>query len=306
MYKVEKIRKKINIKGPVREREPLNTHTTFQTGGPADIYMEPEDPEELIRIIIGLNELEIPWFILGGGANILVSDKGVRGAVISTKRLSRIGLTGDILTMEAGLDISQGALKAGRWGLGGLEFIYGMPGSVGGALWMNARCYGGEISRNLLWTEILNEQNERERVPFRESDWDYKVSPFQNRECVILSAAFRMHREKTQVLIPRMDEIKNDRERKGHYRAPCGGSTFKNNRSFGSPSGILIEQAGLKGTKIGGAAVSSWHGNIVINENHASSAEIARLIELVQQRVQEETGYLLEPEVLKVGEWSDC
>ncbi len=305
MYKVEKIRKKINIKGPVREQEPLNSHTTFQTGGPADIYMEPEDTEELIRIVRALKELEIPCFILGGGANILVSDKGVRGVVISTSRLNRIGLTGEVLTLESGLDISLAALKAGRWGLAGLEFIYGMPGSVGGALWMNARCYGGEISRSLIWTEILNEKLERERIPFRESDWDYKVSPFQNRECVILSAAFRMQRKKASDLISRMDDIKNDREQKGHYRAPCGGSTFKNNRSFGAPSGVLIERAGLKGTRIGGAAVSSWHGNILINENHATSTEIASLIELVQQKVQAETGYLLEPEVLKVGEWSD-
>ncbi len=287
----------------MKENEPLNIHTTFQTGGPADIFAEPDSPEELRNLLLTLKDLKIPRFILGGGANILVSDKGIRGAVISMKRLNRIGLDRNTLVLGAGLEVSLGALKAARWGLGGLEFIYGMPGSVGGALWMNARCYGGEISRIFQWADILNENLEPERIHFREEDWDYKRSPFQDRECVILSGAFRMRKEASTELIKEMEAIREDRKQKGHYRAPCGGSTFKNNRAFGAPSGVLIEQAGLKGTRIGGAAVSDWHGNILINENGATSEDISRLIELVQNRVREKTGFYLEPEVLKVGEW---
>ena len=308
VYKLVNLNRKININGILREDEPLNIHNTFQTGGKADIYAEPANRKELLLLLKVLREENIPWFILGGGANILISDRGVRGAVINMGRLNRIALdhtpcSGDTLIMEAGLGISRGAEKAARWGLKGMEFIYAMPGSVGGALWMNARCYGGEISHIFSWADIVNENLDMERIFFKEDDWMYKKSPFQNRDCVILSAAFRVNKGNRKELQKKMAFIREDRASKGHFRAPCAGSTFKNNRDFGVPSGILIEKAGLKGTRLGGAAVSDWHGNILINEKDASSAEIAELIELVQKTVQKETGFLLEPEVLKIGEW---
>ena len=304
VYKLENIRKKINIKGLMREDEPLKRHNTFRTGGPADLYIEPSGPEELLKVLRVLQEEGIPRFILGGGANILVSDRGFRGAVIHTGRLKRITLNGNILVLEAGLPVADASLKAGRWGLEGLEYLSAMPGTVGGALWMNARCYNGEISHNFLWADIINEKLEIERIPFRKEEWDYKKSPFQNRNCVILAGAFAMKRGDRHQLLCRMEQIEQDRRAKGHFKAPCAGSTFKNNRAFGAPSGVLIEQAGLKGLRIGGAAVSDWHGNILINSDNASSDDIAALIELVRQKVQETSGCLLEPEVIKIGDWN--
>ena len=301
--KIVNLIRKININAVIRENEPLNTHNCFQTGGTADLFIEPSSPQELLAVMKVLKQEGIPRFILGGGANILVSDKGVRGAVIHTGRLNRISLENDSLILGVGLPVSEASLKAARWGLRGLQFIYGMPGSVGGALWMNARCYSGEISHIFEWADIINEEMEIERIPYREEDWAYKKSPFQRRDCVILSGAFRMERASARDLLNKMDQIKQDRKQKGHYRAPCAGSTFKNNRDFGFPSGVLIEKAGLKGRRLGGAAVSDWHGNILINEKDATSAEIAELMHLVQEKVREETGFLLEAEVLKIGEW---
>ena len=305
VYKLSNLNRKINIRGNIREEEALKSHTSFRTGGKADLFAEPADEEDMIQLLKELKELEVPWFILGGGANILVSDKGIRGMVISMVNLDSMKLKGTALTLGAGMPVSDGAAYAADKGLKGLEFIYAMPGSVGGALWMNARCYDGEVASVLKGATILNEDLEKEYIPFKSEDWDYKKSPFQNRNCIILSAEFSLIQGESGKLWKRMLEIRKDRDDKGHFRAPCGGSTFKNNRAFGAPSGKLIEEAGLKGMRLGGAAVSDWHGNILINEKNATASEISSLICLVQKKVQEKTGFLLEPEVLRVGDWED-
>ncbi|MDC7233134.1 MAG: UDP-N-acetylmuramate dehydrogenase [Spirochaetales bacterium] len=305
MYKLINLNRKINIRGIIREEEPLNKHTSFRCGGCADLFAVPADEEDLIQLLRELKEMNIPWFILGGGANVLVSDKGIRGMVISMENLDDVSLKEHVLTVGAGMAVSDAAAYAADQGLEGLEFIYAMPGSVGGALWMNARCYDSEIAVVLRGATILNAELNKEYIPFREEDWEYKKSPFQNRNCIILSAEFSLKQGKSEDLWTRMLEIRRDRDEKGHFRAPCGGSTFKNNRAFGAPSGKLIEEAGLKGTRIGGAAVSEWHGNILINENDATAGEISDLIKLVQDKVYRQTGFLLEPEVLKVGEWEE-
>lgn len=295
--------KKIRIRGDIKEKLCLGEFCTFNTGGPADFFVIPEDEEDLQNLLVQLKEQNIPWFILGGGANILVSDKGIRGAVISTARLNTVTEIPGGLRCGAGLEISLAADAAAERALAGIEFFHAMPGSVGGALWMNARCYGGEISRIFRGASVLNENLEKDYIPFKAEDWAYKVSPFQNRQYIILSGDFTLKPGNRKELMLKMEEIRQDREAKGHFRAPCGGSTFKNNRAFGAPSGKIIEEAGLKGLRLGGAAVSSWHGNILINENRARAADIDRLIRLVQKKVKEKTGFLLEPEILKVGDW---
>ncbi len=303
MYKLINLERKINIRGSLRENEPLVNHTCFRIGGTADLYAEPQDRDDLLVLLRGLRELDIPWFILGGGANILVSDRGVRGMVISMVRFDSVSLNENILTLGAGLPVSDGAAYAADRGFKGMEFIYAMPGSVGGALWMNARCYEGEISGIFKSALVINEDLELERITMDLNQWDYKKSPFQERNCIILSAEFRLTGGISSLLWDRMMEIRKDRTDKGHFRAPCGGSTFKNNRAFGAPSGKIIDEAGLRGFRIGGAAVSEWHGNILINENNATADEMHRLIELVQDRVFEKTGFRLEPEVIMVGDW---
>ncbi len=299
------LKRKINIRGIIREDEPLTGYTSFRIGGKADYYAEPADESDFTDLLKQLKELKVPWFILGGGANLLIADKGIRGFVISTANLDRVSLEGTTLTLGAGLPVSDGAAYAADQGLEGLEFIYAMPGSVGGALWMNARCYDGEIASVFKGARILNENLEIQYIPFKAEQWEYKVSPFQNRPWIILSADFELKNGDSTALWSRMLEIREDREDKGHFNAPCGGSTFKNNRDFGAPSGKLIEEAGLKGTRIGGAAVSDWHGNILINEDGASASDMDNLIRKVQKKVKDETGFLLEPEVLKVGDWGD-
>jgi UDP-N-acetylmuramate dehydrogenase len=305
VYKLINMKRKINIRGSLREQEPLKNHTSFRIGGKADLFAEPLDEVDLLNLLYDLKEMEIPWFILGGGANILIADKGIRGMVISMARLDSVVLKGKILKLGAGLPVSDGAAYAADKSLKGLEFIYSMPGSVGGALWMNARCYGGEIAESLKGGEIINEKLEREYIPFKKEDWAYKKSPFQNRNCIILSAEFDLREGNPSDLWSLMREIRKDREDKGHFRAPCGGSTFKNNRAFGAPSGQIIEETGLKGLRLGGAAISDWHGNILINEKNATADELDKLIRLVQKKVLERTGFLLEPELIRVGDWED-
>jgi len=305
VYKLINLKRKINIKGLLRENEPLRNHTSFRIGGRADLYAEPQDREDLLMLLRGLKDLEIPWFILGGGANILVSDRGFRGVVISMSRFDTVSLRGNVLSLGAGLPVTDGAAYAADRGFKGLDFIYAMPGSVGGALWMNARCYEGEISRIFKSALIINEGLELEKVSFNKDQWSYKKSPFQERNCIIVSAEFNLTSGVPSLLWSRMIQIRKDRIDKGHFRAPCGGSTFKNNRAFGAPSGKIIEGAGLKGLRLGGAAVSDWHGNILINENNATSSEMFRLIRYVQERVFKQTGFQLETEVIMVGDWEE-
>ena len=177
---------------------------------------------------------------------------------------------------------------------------------------MNARCYDEEIADKVLWIEVMDREGLIYRMPMNREEWSYKHSPFQSgggRELIILSAGFSLTPGEHEGLADpgsikkRMLEKRDDREKKGHYRAPCAGSAFKNNRSFGAPSGVLIENCGLKGRKIGAAAVAPWHANIIINEGGAKSADIRGLLDEVAAEVELSTGFRMEAEVLMVGDW---
>ncbi|MDR1901547.1 MAG: UDP-N-acetylmuramate dehydrogenase, partial [Treponema sp.] len=187
--------------------------------------------------------------------------------------------------------------------LSGLEFLAGMPGLVGGALWMNARCYEKSLSDVLLETEILDEELNRLRLPFKAEDFGYKKSPFQERKCLILSARFAVTFRAASEIRKEIMEHRRDREEKGHYLYPSAGSAFKNNRAFGAPTGKIIDDLGLRGLRSGGARVAPWHGNIFINTGHASAADIRSLMDEVGRRVKEERGFDLEPEILFAGDW---
>jgi len=298
----EKI-KKINIDGSVSFGEEMKKFTTFKTGGPADIFVRAASSDDVRKICIFAEKNDAPLFILGGGANILVADKGIRGITLFTGDLKSVYREGTELVCQSGIDVNSLAEAALRENLSGLEFIYGMPGTAGGALWMNARCYGGEISHIFNWADVLNENNEIERIPFRKEDWGYKKSPFQNRKVLILKACLCLTPGKNEDIRSEMDKNYRDRESKGHFKAPCAGSVFKNNRDFGKPSGQLIDEVGLRGLRIGSAVVSDFHANIIINEGGAKASDILDLINLVRDKVKEKTGYELEPEVIPVGDW---
>lgn len=292
-----------NIEGILLTSEPMWRHTTFAVGGPADYYAVPSGEEDLKTLLLSAARSRIKIFMLGGGSNLLVSDAGIRGLVIDTHRLDEYHIDDGLLVLGAGLPVSDAVWRAGSAGLAGLEFLFGMPGTVGGALWMNARCYDSEVADLLEWMDVMDQDGHVRRIEADRKEWAYKRSPLQQGGLIALRAAFRVTQGDKNTLRSSMREKRNDREEKGHYRFPCAGSAFKNNRSFGAPSGVLIDRCGLKGFRIGGASVSSWHGNIIINDRGAEASDIRRLLEEIVGKVEKETGYKMEREVLFVGEW---
>ena len=325
---------------PVFRDIPLAPFTAFATGGNADLLLLPRRQEELFCALELCEQLELPLSVLGGGANVLVSDAGIRGAVLSLRALQQTEWRGWELQAEAGWDMSALCRAAARRSAGGLHYFYGMPGSLGGALYMNARCYGGEISQlvqSVLCIPRSNKGNNRpnkrqnhsseagpeqfERqgyyrcsdlqwVELSTLDWDYKYSHFQrdsaHRLCgaLIVAARLQLREQSRESLEREMQNFLEDRIVKGHFRAPCGGSFFKNNRAFGAPTGQLIDSLGLKGTRLGRAQLAPWHGNIIINTGWASAAEIWGLACRVRRAVELRMGFMLEAEIQRLGEWA--
>jgi UDP-N-acetylmuramate dehydrogenase len=294
----------------VRYNEPMAEHCTFKTGGPADCFIRPfgKGFPTFIAALLGSARAEgVRVFILGGGANILVADSGIRGIVLDTG-----GWAGkekrreNTLWLKAGTGLDDAAMIAAKEGLCGLEFLAGMPGSIGGAVWMNARCYGREIAGVLAETNVFDfslSPAKTLRLPANRADFSYKRSPFQERDTFILSAAFQLSSDNTDQILARMDANRRDREDKGHYRFPSAGSVFKNNSGFGRSTGQIIDELGLRGLRIGGAKIADWHGNFIINTGGAAAKDIRALTEEAAARVKAATGFILEPEILFVGEW---
>ena len=300
----------------VRYDEPMQAHTTFRVGGPADCYVRPagEDfPAFTAAILVHARSAGIPVFILGGGANIVVSDRGIRGIVLDTSAWK--GQAGPItergLSFRCGTSLDEAADIAAAAGLSGLEFLAGMPGSIGGAVWMNARCYDREIADVLAETEIIDLSREKTggievhpiRIPIDRAGFGYKRSPFQKKDCFILAAGFRLLGGDEKEIRREMEKNRQDREAKGHYRFPCAGSAFKNNRDFGKSTGQIIDELGLRGLRRGGAQVAPFHGNIIVNMGDASAADIRGLMDEAAARVKTATGFVLEPEILFAGDW---
>ena len=291
------------IAGRLEENEMLSGHTSFRIGGPADLFTVPRTAEEAVRIVTLCAQESVPCHVLGGGTNILISDKGVRGVVIDLTLLSSLEAEGTLVTARGGTPVSAFAEFALSKGLAGMEFAYALPGSVGGAVWMNARCYEREVSDVLEFVDYLDAEGGQKRIPMRRSEWEYKVSPFQRMRGVILQAGFRLAPGNPLHIEDLMEEHKRDRERKGHFLFPCAGSVFKNNRAFGAPTGVIVDSLGLKGRRIGGAQVAPFHGNIIVNTGGATARDVLALIELVEDEVRRRRGFQLEREVLLVGEW---
>jgi len=301
----------------------MSAHTTFKIGGPAEAFVRPSDPASAARLLMAAQKEDIPLFVLGGGANLLVGDKGIRGIVMETSGLNSArverGEGSDMLVAGAGLPIDELCLDALASGLGGLEDFFGMPGTVGGAAFMNARCYEREMSDALVWVDSADAQGRITRRPVTPSgtvvttgsaDWAYKRSPYQSGGIaageLILEAGFRLTRlsdEGAAAAAAVMRDRRADREAKGHYRLPSAGSVFKNDRSLGAPTGKLLDSIGMRGRRIGAAMVSSWHANIFVNEGGATAADMRKLIELSQREVLEKLGAKLESEVLMIGEF---
>lgn len=290
--------------------EPMSTHTTFRIGGPADLFLTPRSVEALASILMLLRSAGIPVFLLGGGANILVADQGIRGAVIDTSMLSSIrreAPDSTILYAECGVPISTLCTEALVQGLSGLENFYGMPGSVGGAIYMNARCYEDDISLHINEITAISPTGEIASLPARAMRWSYKCSPFMPKGAlagyIIAAGRFSLAAGEPLQIAGRMRSRMEDRMHKHHFDYPSAGSMFKNNRDFGKPTGKILHELGLRGYRIGNAAISPWHANIFINLGGATAHDMRALILHAQAVVLAATGWKLEPEVLFVGEF---
>ena len=304
---VRKKLKKINISGQFLYDVPMNLHTTFKTGGSADYFAVPSDYNDLVILLGFAKKYSVPVFILGGGANILVSDRGIRGLVIDMSDLSEIKFEDNLCTAGAGFPISELAEAAAGKKLKGLDFIYGMPGSVGGAVWMNARCYDVSIADILIKVDYLDEKLNFRSLEVNEisDSFSYKNSPFQNSSKVIISASFRLKKGNREEILNKMDQHKKDRDSKGHYRYPCAGSVFKNNRAFGKPTGVIIDSLGLKGYSRGDAQIADFHGNIIVNTGNARSRDIKSIVDYTKELTQKKLGLELETEIQFVGDWGE-
>lgn len=292
--------------GELRYDEPLALHTTFKVGGPADLWIRPQAgcfPEYGAFLLHHAQAEGIPVFVLGGGANLVVSDQGIRGIVLDTGGWSGLRMIGEEAIIRSGTQIDAALDTLAAHKRGGLEFLAGMPGSFGGALWMNARCYEKSLSDVLVSAESLDADFHQHLVPYRAEDYGYKRSPFQNQDRLILFVRLKTMPRSETAIRQEMEQYRLDRERKGHYRFPSAGSAFKNNRNFGKPTGKILDELGLRGLGIGGAAVAPWHGNIIINTGNACAQDIRALVLHITERVQTTLGIQLEPEIRFVGDW---
>lgn len=275
---------------------PMNKQTTFKAGGNADIIAFPATTEALINVLKTAKESAVPCTVLGNGSNILVSDNGIRGVVVKmTSLVSDIEVNGNTIICSAGTTLSKLCTVALENGLTGLEFAYGIPGSVGGAVYMNAGAYGGEIKDVITSVTHINPVFQEETFSFDKLELGYRTSFYaKNAEYVITQATFELKKGDKTEIKAKMDELMGRRKDKQPLEFPSAGSTFK--RPEGHFAGALIEQCGLKGYTIGGAQVSEKHAGFVINKNGTAS-DILALIDYVKTTVKEKTGIELEPEV---------
>ena len=285
----------------VRLEEPMKAHTSFRIGGPAELFLTPENAAQLAEAIRILRRHEIPVFILGNGSNLLVRDKGIRGAVVQLSgRMSALETDGTALYAEGGALLSAAAAKAAEAGLTGLEFASGIPGSIGGAVMMNAGAYGGEMKDVLESVDVLTRDLRRETLPVEKIGLSYRHSGLAERGDIVLGVRFRLGQGDPQAIQARMAELAEQRREKQPLQYPSAGSTFK--RPEGYFAGKLIQDAGLKGKTIGGAQVSEKHAGFLINTGNATAGEMLELIAFCQRTVEEKFGVRLETEVRIVGE----
>lgn len=281
---------------PYRENEPLAEHCTFKIGGPARVFVAPQEEEQLCKAILLCRDLCLPYYLLGNGSNILFADEGWSGVILDTSALkSSIQREGCTLRAGAGTLLSSLCREALRAGLTGLEFAYGIPGTVGGAVYMNAGAYGGELKDVLTRVRYLNQEGQIVCAEAAELDLSYRHSIFEENGGCILSAEFRLTPGDPAEIQAKMEDLMGRRRDKQPLDKPSAGSTFK--RPAGAFAGALIDQCGLRGYRHGGAAISEKHCGFVVNLGGASCADVLALCDEVRDIVQEKTGYLLEKEI---------
>lgn len=279
--------------------EPMSSHTTFKIGGPADIYMEPPT-SEVVSLINLLRNQGIPFIVIGNGSNLLVSDEGIEGVVISLGRnASNVTIEGNIVKAEAGAMLSKVANLSAEAGLTGLEFASGIPGSIGGAIYMNAGAYGGEIKDILISATVLTADHQLIDVNADELKLSYRHSSLMENGAIVLEASLGLKEGDKEEILNQLAEIRQQRILKQPLDFPSAGSTFK--RPEGYFAGKLIDDTGLRGYSVGGAQVSEKHCGFVVNTGDATCADVIKLMRDVDEKVFSTTGVHLEPEVRIIG-----
>lgn len=282
--------------------EPMKRHTTFRIGGPADFFLLPSTVDEVRGILEICREEELPYFILGNGSNLLVSDKGYRGVIIQLYRnFSNISVEGNEICASSGALLSQIAAAARNASLTGFEFAGGIPGTLGGAVFMNAGAYGGELKDVLKEAVVMTGQGEILTLPVEKLDMGYRTSRIKKAGYLVLEARLVLEQGDMDKIRDITKDLTEKRVSKQPLEYPSAGSTFK--RPEGYFAGKLIMDAGLRGYQVGDAQVSEKHCGFVINRGNATAADVLTLIENVREKVQEQFGVTLEPEVKFLGEF---
>ena len=281
-------------------QEPMKKHTTFRVGGCARYLVEPGDVQQLSAVVNACREQKVPYYVVGNGSNLLVSDAGYNGVIIHLfKNMSEIRSAGSHMMLQAGALLARAARTACREGLSGLEFASGIPGTVGGALVMNAGAYGGEMKDVVSRVTVLTSEGEPREYTKEQMAFGYRRSRLTEEAGIVLETEFTLHPGRTEEIQARMEELKEKRVLKQPLEYASAGSTFK--RPEGHFAGKLIEDAGLRGFRIGDAQVSEKHCGFVINRGNASASEIAEVIRQVQDRVYAHSGVRLQTEVKFLG-----
>ena len=282
--------------------EPMKKHITFRVGGPADYFVTPSTVEEVKEIVALCKKEDMPYYILGNGSNLLVGDKGYRGVMIQIyKEMSGIEVDGEIIRVQAGALLSRIGVTALEAGLQGFEFAAGIPGTMGGAVVMNAGAYGGEMKDILVDATVLTPEGEVLVLKNEELELGYRTSVIVKKNYIVLEATVKLAKGSKEEIRGRMDELKVQRTTKQPLEYPSAGSTFK--RPTGYFAGKLIQDAGLRGFQVGGAQVSEKHCGFVINKDNATAADVVELMKQVADKVHAEFGVTLEPEVKRIGEF---
>lgn len=279
--------------------EPMSEHTTFEVGGPADLFVTPEDIDEVREVVSAVRESGENYFLLGRGSDLLVSDAGYRGVIIALECLMGVSVEDDEMCCQAGIDLREASEMACELGLSGLEFACGIPGSVGGACYMNAGAYDGCMADVLKEVRALTPAGDVCDLGVDELDLGYRHSRIADEGLVVLSATFALTRADGEKIRQKMDDLTHRREEKQPLDLPSAGSTFK--RPEGHFAGKLITDAGLRGYQVGGAAVSKKHAGFVVNVGGATAADVHAVIEHVQAEVERQFGVRLQPEVRFLG-----
>lgn len=285
------------FRGSISINEPLAQYTSMKVGGPADYFLEPADRDDLIAVVRYLHHQDVPMMVIGRGSNLLVSDEGFRGVVISLEAaLSDVRIEGDFVIAESGARMTKLVDFCIQKGFAGMEWAAGIPGTVGGGIVMNAGAHGEQMSDHLVDVQIIR-TDDAVVVPKSEASFAYRSSGFRND--VVLSARFLFPRGEREALVRHRSELMRKRNETQPLNLPNAGSMFKNPQ--GTYAARLIEQAGLKGKRVGGAQISDKHANFIVNLADAKASDVLTLLDLTRRTVYQNTGILLELEVKLVG-----